>query len=53
MVWVKDGMGLGYYARQNHELLLIGGNGTMSAPAQKKSGRLDSPQSRAAFGLPG
>jgi len=23
MVWVKNGLGMGYYARQNHEFLLI------------------------------
>lgn len=27
MVWVKDKIGMGYYARQKHELLLIGTNG--------------------------
>ena len=32
MVWVKDGMGLGYYARINHEFLLIGRKGDYPAP---------------------
>jgi len=29
MVWVKDKIGMGYYARQKHELLLIGGKGRL------------------------
>jgi N6-adenosine-specific RNA methylase IME4 len=33
MVWVKDRIGMGYYARQQHELLLIGTRGTLPAPA--------------------
>ena len=32
MVWVKDKIGMGYYARQRHELLLIGRKGTMPVP---------------------
>ena len=32
MVWVKDKIGMGYYARQQHELLLIGKVGNMYAP---------------------
>ena len=32
MVWVKDGIGLGYYARINHEFLLIGRKGDYPAP---------------------
>jgi len=32
MVWVKDKIGMGYYARQQHELLLIGRKGTMPVP---------------------
>jgi hypothetical protein len=27
MVWIKPSIGMGYYARQQHELLLIGGRG--------------------------
>lgn len=33
MVWVKDKIGMGYYARQRHELLLIGVKGKPSVPA--------------------
>lgn len=32
MVWVKDRLGMGYYARQQHEFLLIGRRGSMRAP---------------------
>jgi N6-adenosine-specific RNA methylase IME4 len=32
MVWVKDKIGMGYYARQRHELLLIGRRGDVSVP---------------------
>ncbi len=32
MVWVKDRIGMGYYARQQHELLLIGKRGTLPVP---------------------
>jgi N6-adenosine-specific RNA methylase IME4 len=32
MVWVKDRIGMGYYARQQHELLLIGRRGALRAP---------------------
>jgi N6-adenosine-specific RNA methylase IME4 len=34
MIWVKPGLGMGHWARQNHELLLIGKRGEMSAPAE-------------------
>jgi N6-adenosine-specific RNA methylase IME4 len=33
MVWVKDKIGMGYYARQQHELLLVAKRGTPPAPA--------------------
>jgi N6-adenosine-specific RNA methylase IME4 len=33
MVWVKDRIGMGYYARQQHELLLIGVRGDIPTPA--------------------
>lgn len=33
MVWVKDRIGMGYYARQKHELLLIATKGRIPAPA--------------------
>ncbi len=32
MVWVKDKIGMGYYARQQHELLLIGKRGNIAPP---------------------
>ena len=32
MVWVKDKIGMGYYARQRHELLLIAIKGTPGTP---------------------
>jgi len=33
MVWVKDRIGMGYYARQQHELLLIAARGDIPTPA--------------------
>ena len=33
MVWVKDKIGMGYYARQQHELLLIGARGRLGLPS--------------------
>ena len=33
MVWVKDKIGMGYYARQRHELLLIATRGTPGTPS--------------------
>jgi N6-adenosine-specific RNA methylase IME4 len=32
MVWVKDRIGMGYYARQQHELLLIATRGSLPVP---------------------
>lgn len=32
MVWVKDKIGMGYYARQQHELLLIAARGDLPVP---------------------
>lgn len=32
MVWVKDKIGMGYYARQQHELLLIATRGSIPVP---------------------
>lgn len=32
MIWVKDKIGMGYYARQMHELILIGGKGSLELP---------------------
>ena len=32
MVWVKDKIGMGYYARQQHEILLIGARGNLPTP---------------------
>lgn len=36
MVWVKDKIGMGYYARQAHELLLIATRGELPAPAASR-----------------
>jgi N6-adenosine-specific RNA methylase IME4 len=33
MVWMKDKLGLGHWARNQHEPLLIGSRGTIPAPA--------------------
>lgn len=33
MVWVKNKIGMGYYARQQHELLLIATRGSLPVPA--------------------
>ncbi len=35
MVWKKDKIGMGYYARQQHELLLICAKGTPPVPQEK------------------
>ena len=40
MAWVKDRIGMGYYARQRHELLLIATQGTPHPPSE--SNRPDS-----------
>lgn len=32
MVWVKDKIGMGYYARQRHELLLVATRGSLPVP---------------------
>jgi N6-adenosine-specific RNA methylase IME4 len=32
MVWVKDKIGMGYYARQQHELLLVAKRGSLPVP---------------------
>jgi N6-adenosine-specific RNA methylase IME4 len=34
LVWVKDRIGLGFYARNQHELLLLGTRGTFPLPAE-------------------
>jgi len=36
MVWIKDKIGMGYYARQKHELLLIAGRGNLQLPDEAK-----------------
>ena len=36
MVWVKDKIGMGYWARSQHELLLIGTRGNFSPPSNAK-----------------
>ena len=40
LVWVKDRIGMGYYARSRHELMLIATKGSIPAPGL--DGRLDS-----------
>jgi N6-adenosine-specific RNA methylase IME4 len=35
MAWVKDRIGMGYYVRGQHELLLIGRRGAMSPPPEE------------------
>jgi N6-adenosine-specific RNA methylase IME4 len=35
-VWVKDRIGMGYWARARHELLLIGARGNPSPPAEDR-----------------
>ncbi len=36
MVWVKDKIGMGYWARSQHELLLIGARGNFPPPSKEK-----------------
>lgn len=36
MVWVKDRIGMGFYARQRHELLLIGRRGDLPPPLESR-----------------
>jgi N6-adenosine-specific RNA methylase IME4 len=36
MVWVKDKIGMGYYARQRHELVAIATRGTPGVPAPSR-----------------
>lgn len=36
LVWVKDKIGMGYWARSRHELLLVGTRGEMPTPAPDK-----------------
>lgn len=46
MVWVKDKIGMGYYARQRHELLLIAIKGNMLTPepASRPDSVIESPR---------
>jgi len=46
-VWVKDRIGMGYYARQRHELLLIAKRGNMPVPEaeQRYDSVIESPRS--------
>jgi N6-adenosine-specific RNA methylase IME4 len=48
VVWVKDGLGMGYYARINHELLLIGVRGSpgVPAPAHRPASVIQAPRRR-------
>jgi len=45
-VWVKDKIGMGYYVRQQHELLLIAkrGNPPMPAPGNRPSSVVNAPR---------
>jgi N6-adenosine-specific RNA methylase IME4 len=46
MVWVKDKIGMGYYARQQHELLLIAvkGNPPTPAPSDRPASVVNAPR---------
>jgi N6-adenosine-specific RNA methylase IME4 len=48
LVWVKDRIGMGYYVRQQHELLLIGIRGQIGTPdpANRPSSVQEAPRSR-------
>jgi N6-adenosine-specific RNA methylase IME4 len=48
LVWVKDKIGMGYYARQRHELLLVATRGTpaVPAPAARPDSVIESPRGR-------
>lgn len=48
LVWVKDKIGMGYYARQQHELLLVGVRGKPGtpAPADRPSSVIEAPRGR-------
>lgn len=47
MVWVKDRIGMGYYVRGQHELLLIGKRGELPvpAPSDRPSSLIQAPRS--------
>jgi len=46
MVWIKDKIGMGYYARQQHELLLIATRGSLPVPepANRHSSIIEGPR---------
>lgn len=48
LVWVKDKIGMGYYARGRHELLLVGkrGNARPPAPAARPDSVIEAPRGR-------
>lgn len=48
LVWVKDKIGMGYYARGQHELLFVAtrGNPTLPAPADRPSSVITAPRAR-------
>lgn len=48
MVWVKDKIGMGYYARQRHEILLIGtrGNLPVPEPAHRPDSVIEAPRGK-------
>lgn len=47
-VWIKDKIGMGYYFRQQHELLLVAAKGTPGAPPEssRKSSVMSLPRGR-------
>jgi N6-adenosine-specific RNA methylase IME4 len=48
MVWVKDQIGMGYYARQRHELLLVATTGTPPTPepANRPDSVIEAPRTK-------
>ena len=47
-VWVKASVGMGYYFRQRHELLLVGARGKMAppAPADRRDSVFEAPRTK-------
>ena len=48
LVWVKDRIGMGYYVRQQHELLLVAKRGNLPVPAEadRVSSVIEAPRGR-------
>lgn len=38
LVWVKPGLGMGWWFRNNHEMVLFGSRGKLSIPPEKREG---------------